>query len=132
MSQPWQPNGPHHQQQTGPQQWAPPPPPQVPPQWGPPPQQQWPVIRPGMPPYPVPPARQGASIGVVFGGIALGCALVGLVVLPIVLGPAAVICGIVGLACSGGDSRAKGMAGVGLGLGLLDTIIVMSAISALL
>jgi len=115
LSQPWQPP-------TEPirhQQWAPPaPPPVVPAQWGPQPR-QWPV-----PPHPVKPVAQNGATSVILGGVSLGASLLGLLVLPILLGPVGALCGFIAAVLPGSDSRGRGMGGVGLLLGIVVTVLI--------
>lgn len=58
------------------------------------------------------------------GAVSLGASLLGLLVLPILLGPVGAICGFIAAVLPGSDPRGRGMGGVGLALGIVVTALI--------
>ena len=64
--------------------------------------------------------------------VAVAAGVLGLLVLPIVFGPASIIAGVIGLVKSQEEGRNSGLAVVGMILGLVDIIAMFVVMSAAL
>ncbi|PZS14037.1 MAG: hypothetical protein DLM57_15315 [Pseudonocardiales bacterium] len=70
--------------------------------------------------YPSPPAGNGLAVTAMVLGI------VGLLVLGVILGPLAVVFGLIGLRRANGGASGKGMAIAGVILGIIDTVLSLT------